>query len=75
MNLIRRPHELDPYSLHQHATEEEDFGGGRSIHVTSTTVGANEWCDGRCQTECEGMPDVSNEPNLLYVAQGPPFIR
>ena len=31
--------------------------------------------DGRCQTEREGVPDVSNEPNLLYVAQAPPFIR
>ena len=47
VNLIRRSHELDLYSLHQHATKEEDFGGSRSIHVTSATVGANEWWDGR----------------------------
>ena len=47
VNLIRRSHELDLHSLHQHATEEEDFGGSRSIHVTSATVGANEWWDGR----------------------------
>ena len=30
--------------------------------------------DGRCQTERESVPDVSNEPNPLYVALGPPFI-
>ena len=30
--------------------------------------------DGRCQTERESVLDVSNEPNLLYVALGPPFI-
>ena len=30
--------------------------------------------DGRCQTERESVPDVSNEPNPFYVALGPPFI-
>ena len=30
--------------------------------------------DGRCQTERESVPDVSNEPNPFYVALRPPFI-
>ena len=47
VNLIRCSHELDLHSLHQHATKEEDFGGSRSVHVTSATVGANGWWNGR----------------------------
>ena len=47
VNLIRRSHELDLHLLHQHATEEEDFGGSCSVHVTSTTTGANGWWSGR----------------------------
>ena len=47
VNPIQRSHELDLHSLHQHATEEEDFGGSRSVHVTSATVGANGWWNGR----------------------------
>ena len=31
--------------------------------------------DGRCQTERGSVSGVSNEPNLLYVVLGPPFIR
>ena len=30
--------------------------------------------DGRCETERESVLGVSNEPNPLYVAPGPPFI-
>ena len=30
--------------------------------------------DGRCQTERESVPGVSNEPNPFYVVLGPPFI-
>ena len=29
---------------------------------------------GRCPTERESVPDVSNEPNPFYVVLGPPFI-
>ena len=47
VNLIRCSHELDLHSLHQHATEEEDFGSSRPIPVTSATGGAKEWWDGR----------------------------
>ena len=47
VNLIRRLHELDLHLLHRHATEEEDFGGSRSVHVISATVGANGWWSGR----------------------------
>ena len=43
VNLIRRSHELDLHHLHQHAAEEEGFGGSCSVRVDPTTAGANGW--------------------------------
>ena len=71
VNQIRRSHELDLHFLHRHATEEEDFGGSCSVHVTSTTTGANGWWsrhrrkNGRqrgsprcCQVQGQGCTDL-----------------
>ena len=43
VNQIRRSRELDLHHLHQHAAEEEGFGGSCSVRTEPTTAGANGW--------------------------------
>ena len=46
VNLVRRSHELDLHFLHQHATEEEGFGGSCSVRIDLTATGASRWWGG-----------------------------
>ena len=65
MNLIRHSHELDLRFLHQHATEEEDFGGSHSVHVTSATVGTNGG-----GMDAGGRTDVDEEAHNAAKSKG-----